>query len=59
MKHTQAQIDVKSVVIHNMLKDLDVQLVSTNVKIAISLGISVACTTRRKSLNLQVKLKST
>ena len=32
MKHMEGQIDVRSVVIHNMLMDLDVQLVSTNVK---------------------------
>ena len=51
MKHMQAQVDVKSVVIQNMLRDLDVQLASTNVKIAISLAILVACATRRKSLN--------
>ena len=52
MKHTcKSQIDVRSVVIHNMLRDLDVQLVSTNVKIVISLVILVACATRRKSLN--------
>ena len=48
MKHMQAQIDVRSVVIHNMLRDLDVQLVSTNVRIVISLVISAACATRRK-----------
>ena len=51
MKYRQAQIDVRSVVIHNMLRDLGVQLVSTNVKIAISLVILVACAARRKSWN--------
>ena len=35
MEHMQAQKDVRSMVIHNMLRDLDVQLVSTNVEIVI------------------------
>ena len=51
MKHTQAQIDVRSVVIHNTLRDLDVKLVSTNVRIVINLVISVAYATRRKNLS--------
>ena len=51
MKHMQAQIDVRNVVIHNMLRDLDVQLVNTNEKMAINLVILVACTTKRKTLN--------
>ena len=48
MKHMQAQIDVRSVVIHNMLRDLDVQLVNTNAEIAINMAISVACATGKK-----------
>ena len=51
MKHMQAQIDIGSVVIHNVLRDLDVQLASTIVKVAISLVPLVAWATRRKSLN--------
>ena len=39
MKHTQAQIDVRSVVIHNMLMVLDVQLVGTNAQIVIYMVI--------------------
>ena len=54
MKHMQAQKDVRSVVIHNMLRDSDVQLANTNVKIAISLVISIACATRRESLRIKV-----
>ena len=53
IKHTQAQIDVRRVVIHNMLRDSDVQVASTNVKIAISLVILVACATRREILNIK------
>ena len=52
VKHTQAQTDVRSVVIHNMLRESDDQLASTNVKIAINLVISVACATRRKNLRM-------
>ena len=48
IKHTQVKKDVPNVVIHNIEKDLDVQLASTNVKIAISIVISVACATRRE-----------
>ena len=48
MKHTQAQIDVKSVVIHNTLMVLDVQLVGNNPQIVINMVISVACATKRK-----------
>ena len=51
MKHTQAQIDVRNEVIHNMWRGLDVQQASTNVRIAISLVILVACATGKKNLN--------
>ena len=46
--HMQAKTDVRSVVIENMLKDLDVQLVSTNAEIVTSMVISVACAIRGK-----------
>ena len=49
MKHMQAQMDVRIVVIHNMLRDLDVQLASINVKCC-KFFILIACATRRKSL---------
>ena len=48
MKHMQAQKDVRSVVIHNILRDSDVQLVNANAKIVTNMVISVACATRRK-----------
>ena len=44
----QAQKDVRSVVIHNILMVLDIQLVSTNAEIVTNMVISVACATRRK-----------
>ena len=60
MKNMQAQIDVRSVVLHNMFRDSDVQLVGTNVKIVLSLVISVASAVRRKSLNTKgVKSQTT
>ena len=48
MKHTQAQIDVRSVLIHNTLMVLDVQLDGTNAEIVTNMVILVACATRRK-----------
>ena len=48
MKHMQAQIDARNVVIHNTLIVLDVQLVGTNAKSATNMVISVACAIRRK-----------
>ena len=53
IKHTQVKKDVPNAVIHNIEKDLDVQLASTNVKIAISMVISVACAARRENLNIK------
>ena len=38
----------KNVVIHNILRDSDVQPVSTNAEIVTNMLISVACATRRK-----------
>ena len=46
VKHTQVKKDVQNVVSHNILRDLDDQLASTNVKNAISMVLSVACATR-------------
>ena len=48
IKHTQAQRDVRNVEIHNMLKDLDVQLVSTNAEIVTNMVNLVACTRGKK-----------
>ena len=48
IKYMQAKKDVQSVVIHNIQRDSDVQLASTNVEIATSMVISVACATRRE-----------
>ena len=48
MKHAQAQKDVRSVVIHNILMVLDIQLVSTNAEIVTNMVISIACATRRE-----------
>ena len=48
IKHTQVKKDVQSVMIHNILRDLDVQPANTNVKIATSKVISVACAKRRE-----------
>ena len=48
MEHAQAQKDVRSVVIHNILMVLDVQLLGTNVEIFTDMVILVACATRRK-----------
>ena len=47
IKHTQARKYVRSVVIQDILRDLDVQQAKTNVRIAINLASSVACATRR------------
>ena len=47
IKHAQARKDLRSVVIQNILMDLDVQQAHPNVRIAISLVISVAYATRR------------
>ena len=47
IKHTQARKDVRSVVIQNTLRDIDVQQANINARIAINLVISVACATRR------------
>ena len=41
--------DVQNVVIHNILRDSDVQLVSTNTESVANMVISVACATRRKN----------
>ena len=49
IKHIQVKKDDQNVVIHNILRDLDVQLASTNIKIATGMVISVACATRRKT----------
>ena len=54
----QAQKDVRSVVIHNMLRDLDVQLVSTNAQIVIDMVISVAFATRKNVFDQKRSLKS-
>ena len=43
--------DVTNVVTPHMWRDLDVQPVDINARIATSLVISVACATRKKSLN--------
>ena len=53
IKHMQARKDVRSVVIQNTLRDIDVQQASINARIAINLVISVVCATRR----LDVKTK--
>ena len=53
IKYMQVRKDAPNVVTHNMLRDSDVQLASTNVKIAISLVISVTCATRRESLRIK------
>ena len=58
MKHMQGQIDVRSVVIHNMLMVLDVQLVGTNAEIVIKMFILVACATRRRKYLTQKGLWS-
>ena len=50
MKHTQVQKDEGSVVILSILRDSDVQLVSTNAEIVTNMVISVACATRKKHL---------
>ena len=53
IKHTQVKKDVLNVVIHNIEKDSDGQLVSINAEIVTNMGISVACATRRKNLNIK------
>ena len=49
-KHMQAKKDVRSVLIQNILRDLNVQQANANVRIAINLDISVACATRRMDM---------
>ena len=55
IKHTQVKKDAPNVVTLNMLRDSDVQLASTNVNIAISLVISVACPTGTRRESLRIK----
>ena len=46
IKHTQVKEDVQNVVIHNIQRHSDVQLVSTNAEIVTNMVTSVACATR-------------
>ena len=46
-KYIQTRKDVRSVMIQDILRDLDVQLTSTNAEIVTNMDISVACATRR------------
>ena len=51
MKNIPVKTDTTNVVTLDMWRDLDVQPVDTNARIATSLVILVACATRKKSLN--------
>ena len=53
IKHKQPRKDVRSMVIQDMLRDLDVQQANTYVRIAIKLVISVACAIR--SMDMKTK----
>ena len=53
IKHKQVKKDVPNVVIHNIEKDLDVQLASMNVKLAIGMVILVPYDTGRGNLNIK------
>ena len=48
-----SQERIQNVVIHNILRDSDVQSASTNVKLVTSMVILVACATRRGILNIK------
>ena len=50
-KYNEVKTDVTNVVTSHMWRDLDVQLVDINARTATGLVISVACDTRKKSLN--------
>ena len=56
LKEIQAKKDIVNVVTGNIYRDSDVQLRSTNARIAISLVMSVACATRKK-VQIQKRIK--